>query len=306
MSDRTGYASVYWAIVFSGMLIVAAAILEVPNPKVFFVDIPPPGTVFRDCPDCPEMVVIPPGTVVVGDDEAAEPEERPAVHVTIGYSFAMSRFEVTLDQWNQCADDGLCPPRGRTVFFGNWFSPEGLKEVPPPFPIPGDLAAGDVYLPFASAYIRWLSRKTGQKYRLPSEAEWVHAARGGTTTRYWWGDAFEPDKEVWKGFEQKWDMPKDWPIESSPAPVGLGNPNPFGLYDMLGNLDELVVDCYHKTLKGLPLDGSPWISDCRHDFFGTNVTRGGTFKGEPDDLVILRRGLIGFGHTGLRLVRDLP
>ena len=94
-------------------------------------------------------------------------------------------------------------------------------------------------------YVAWLAETTRKAYRLPSEAEWEYAARGGTQTRYWWGDQFQPGMVNCKGCS-------DIPVNDQPVKVGSLKPNPFGLFDMGGGVDQWVEDCWHKTYQGAP------------------------------------------------------
>lgn len=119
----------------------------------------------------------------------------------------------------------------------------------------------------ASAYAAWLSRETGKRYRLPSEAEWEYAARAGTTSAYWWGHGAATGRAVCFDCGSPWDR-------RSTAPVGSFPPNPFGLYDTAGNVMEWVEDCYTPHYRGAPTDGSP-----RHDGdCSRRVARGGSFS----------------------------
>ena len=129
------------------------------------------------------------------------------------------------------------------------------------------------------AYAEWLYEQTGQHYRLPSEAEWEYAARGGTTTIYWWGDEVRQDGKVRANCSEcgsQWDLKQT-------APVGSFAANPFGLQDTAGNVWEWVEDCWHDRYQGAPSDGSAWEKagggDCSQ-----RVVRGGSWGGRPGNL----------------------
>jgi formylglycine-generating enzyme required for sulfatase activity len=179
-----------------------------------------PGDTFKDCDDCPEMVVIPPGTFRMGDLQGGgRNNEKPVHKVRIDYSFAVGKFEVTQAQW-------------RAVMGNN------------PSHFAGDvLPVEKVSWDDAKAFIERLNAKTSQRYRLLSEAEWEYAARAGTETKYSWGNSFNSAKAN---------------RVISTKLVGSYAPNAFGLYDMHGNVWEWVEDCWHKNYQGAPADGSAW------------------------------------------------
>src|ERR1700678_1036840 len=127
-----------------------------------------PGEIFRDCDDCPELVVVPAADFVMGSGDT--PYEKPERTISIRRPFAIGRREVTFAEWDQCADAGACKHRPDDHGWGR-----GSRPVI-------NVSWDDTKL-----FITWLSQKTGQKYRLPSEAEWEYAARAGTTTPFWWG-----------------------------------------------------------------------------------------------------------------------
>ncbi len=220
---------------------------------------PDPGTTFRDCDVCPEMVVVPAGSFVMGsptDEPGRYDDEGPAHEVTIAEPFAIGVREVTFEEWDACVAAGGCEGYdagdegrgrgGRPVLNANWDN--------------------------ARAYVFWLTAVTGHAYRLPSEAEWEYAARGGTSTRYSWGD--EPSAAHANG-----EQDHGWPDDGHryTAPTGSFAANPFGLFDAHGNVWEWTADCWNESYEGAPDDGSAWLDG---DCVG-RVTRGGAYNGGP-------------------------
>jgi len=226
--------------------------------------VPSPGTVFRDCSNCPEMVVLPRGSFTMGspsNEEGRDSDEGPQHRVTIGYDLAVGKYEVTFDEWNACVADGGC--RGYRPSDKGWG--RGRRPVI------------KVSWDDAKAYVGWLSRKTGQRYRLLSEAEWEYAARAGTTTAYWWGRIASHDyanygkDQCCGGLAQGRDR---WEYT---APVGRFRANGFGLHDMLGNVWEWTEDCWNGNYNGAPVDGGIWTSgQCEE-----RVLRGGSWDNNP-------------------------
>ncbi len=206
-----------------------------------------PGEVFRDCPRCPELAVLPAGSFIMGSQSRFK-REMPAHRVTLARSFALGRFEVTFDEWKACSDDGACKADPDDHKWGR-----GRRPVI------------NVTFDQIKAYLAWLSSKTGRTYRLPSEAEWEYAARGGTKTKYWWGD------QVGKGKANCRDCgPK---TSRRTYPTGTFEPNPFGLYDVHGNVWEWVEDCWNPDYTNAPADGSARLDgDC-----ALRVTRSGSW-----------------------------
>ena len=130
----------------------------------------------------------------------------------------------------------------------------------------------------AQQYVAWLSRVTGQPYRLLTEAEWEYAGRAGTTTAYSWGDEIGKGNADCDGCGSAWD-------KHEPSPVGSFKPNAFGLYDMSGDVFQWVQDCYHKDFGGAPADGSAWTGgECN-----SRVVRGGSWFDNPQDIRIACR-----------------
>ena len=191
-----------------------------------------PGTIFKDCDTCPEMVVLPKGSFIMGS-ASGNIHEKPIQKITIDRALAAGRYEITFDEWDSCRKELGCSSQ---VFDRDW----GRGRRP----------LMNVLYADAQEYISWLSRKTGQSYRLPSEAEWEFAARAGTTSEYWWGNSMKPGKANCRKCGTPWSG-----IQT--APVGSFKPNPWGLYDVHGNVLEYVVDCWTKSHKDLPLDGAP-------------------------------------------------
>jgi formylglycine-generating enzyme required for sulfatase activity len=154
----------------------------------------------------------------------------------------------------------------------------------------------------AKAYVAWLSEKTGKVYRLLSEAEREYVTRAGTTTPFWWGSSISSDQANYVGDFSYDGGPKgEW--RNRTVPVDSFEQNPWGLYQVHGNVWEWTEDCYHGDYKGAPADGSPW-GDCDY-----RVLRGGSWDIAPQDLrAAARFGLppyIRSGSTGFRVGRTL-
>jgi len=281
---------------------------------------PSAGSRFRDCPDCPEMVVVPSGTFTMGSpssERGRTSDEGPQRQVRIGAPFAVGVHPVTVGEYgafaratggrggpvtmtvgknnmatvmvrrdgsgNDCFDvagrTGPNPPRV------NWHSPGFSQSSTNPVVC---VSWND-----AQAYVKWLSEKTGHRYRLLSEAEWEYAARAGTTTRYWWGDGIDRSKANYGGGER------------GTVPVGRYAANPFGLHDVHGNVWEWVEDCWNGSYSGAPSDGSAWLSgDCDR-----RVLRGGSWDNDPEWLRAAYRNRNGTGgrgnYVGIRVARTL-
>lgn len=184
-----------------------------------------PGNTYRDCDVCPQMVVVPAGRFNMGSN-AGNREEKPPHAVVIPRPFAIGTHEVSVDDWDACLREAGCRQ-----------SPEhGLQ---------GKTPMANVSWDDAQAYVTWLSNKTGRKYRLPTEAEWEYAARAGSKTRYWWGDTHG------SGRANCTDCGVQWSGRSA-APIGSFEPNPYGLYDVHGNVWEWTADCWNPSYSGAP------------------------------------------------------
>ncbi|MGV7216100.1 SUMF1/EgtB/PvdO family nonheme iron enzyme [Bradyrhizobium sp. UFLA05-112] len=191
----------------------------------------------------PEMIAIRAGSFAMGSNE--DPTERPIHQVAIK-PFAIGKYPVTVREWNECAAAKACG-----------FTATGKD----------DAAVTNVSWTDAQQYAGWLAQATKKPYRLPSEAEWEYAARGGTQTKYWWGDKPQSGMAACKDCG---DVSADQPVK-----VGSFKPNPFGLYDMGGGVDQWVADCWHKNYQGAPADGSAWSGDCT-----SHVLRSGSWKND--------------------------
>jgi formylglycine-generating enzyme required for sulfatase activity/class 3 adenylate cyclase len=192
----------------------------------------------------PEMVAVRGGSYAMGSND--DPSERPVHQVTVK-PFAIGKYPVTVQEWNECAAAKACG-----------FVAGGRDDEP----------VTNVSWTDAQQYVAWLSQATRKTYRLPSEAEWEYAARGGTQTRYWWGEKPLPGMAACKDCG---DLGAEQPVK-----VGNFKPNPFGLYDMGGGVDQWVEDCWHKNYQGAPTDGSAWIGgDCT-----AHVLRSGSWKND--------------------------
>ena len=197
-----------------------------------------PGKIFRDRlksgGEGPEMVVIPAGKFRMGDIQGKHgKDELPAHEVHIERPFAISRYEITFDEY-----DAFAKTTDRELP-----DDEGFGRGPQP--------VIRVSWNDALAYAEWLSQQTGKRYRLPTEAEWEYAARARTETVYWWGNEVKQGSANCIGCGSRW-------AGKQPAPVGSFKPNPFGLYDTAGNVSEWVQDCRHANYQGAPVDGSAW------------------------------------------------
>ena len=223
------------------------------------------------------MVVVAAGSFEMGSTFEFE---NPVHRVTIAKPFAIGRHEVTFNEWDRCVDAGGCKHRPDDRDWGR-----------------GDRPVINVSWSDAKAYLAWLSQKTGQSYRLPSEAEWEYAARAGTTTAFWWGS------ELGSGQANC----RDCRAGGSPktTPVGSFKPSPFGLHDTAGNAAEWVEDCWNDNYRGAPSNGSAWTAgQCR-----LRVLRGGAFDSQARYLRSSSRFRydfdVRFFANGFRVLREL-
>jgi formylglycine-generating enzyme required for sulfatase activity len=312
---------------------------------------------FRDCPDCPEMVVVPPGQFLMGSsdedtkrDFAAIPKaagfralfftdrgiakwylpyEHPQHQVSIPLPFTMSRYPITRDEFAAFVrethyETEPCWLRGHP---GRQPPPQSSAWMHPGFDQSDRDPVVCVGWKDAQAYIRWLNQRvthdgtdgSAGPYRLPSEAEWEYAARAGTQSARWWGDDIGYDHALCDGCntppcpEPKMvngrivypcaNMPVAKPIRHT-LPVGSFPANPFGLYDILGNVAVITEDCWHDSYMGAPTDGSAWKDgSCRY-----RSGRGGSWLAAAWAVRSTTRTHAGIDETsndsGFRIVRS--
>jgi len=231
-----------------------------------------PGSIIKDCPECPEMVVIPAGNFVMGSDAKADEKPQHSVRVS---SFLMGKTEITQEQW--------------TRFMGS--NPSRFYDCGPNCPVE-NVSWNDI-----EEFIRELNKKTSRKYRLPTEAEWEYAARAGTATDWSFGDdATKLGNYAWYSANSRGNTHE----------VAQKLRNSFGLFDMHGNVWEWTQDYYKKTYDGSPSDSSPWNLDSTGK---GRVLRGGSWDDYPGYLRSAYRYFYApsarSGYVGFRVTRNL-
>ena len=236
------------------------------------------GQVFQDCADCPVVVRIPGGSFTMGQakgDASAAPQ-----HTVTVRAFAIGQYPVTVGEWKACVVDGGCS-----------FTPR-MTNADYRTPV------HNVSWDDAQQYTLWLSRSTGEKYRLPTEAEWEYAARAHTSTRYWWGDTMGTMLANCSDCGGRQDA-------RTPLPVGSFKPNPFGVHDMHGGVAQWVADCWFPNYQGAPTDASARDQkNCQK-----RVLRGGSFRTDRETITASARGnydsSVRYIAHGFRVARDL-
>ncbi|SDI16525.1 Formylglycine-generating enzyme, required for sulfatase activity, contains SUMF1/FGE domain [Pseudomonas flavescens] len=214
-----------------------------------------PASVFKDCQDCPEMVMLPAGSFVMGtpDDELGrQPDEGPQHSVTFAKPFAISRYPVTAGEL-----DAYLKASGVTLKSGDERPGRWCEAGKPSYEQGPRQPAVCIDYDEVRAYTQWLSKKTGKSYRMLSEAEREYGARAGSTGPFPF--PFDAEGEYQISKHANTYGPKDGHAYSSP--VGSYPANAFGVYDMHGNVYEWVADCWHEHYNGAPQDGSAWIDD---------------------------------------------
>jgi formylglycine-generating enzyme required for sulfatase activity len=241
------------------------------------------------CPQCPEMVVAPAGTFTMGSPatEKGRGTGEAQIPVTIARPFAVGKFAVTFSQWDACVADAGCTYRPNDQGWGR-----------------GNRPVINVNWADANTYAKWLSRNTGKAYRLLSEAEREYVTRAGTTTPYWWGSSITPKQANYNGNQTYGGGPKG-EFRKRTVPVDTFEPNPWGLFNVHGNVYEWTADCWNDSNQGNPADGSARTTgDCVR-----RVVRGSSWGIVP---LYLRAAFRAWGpansrsnDVGLRLARTL-
>ena len=266
-----------------------------------------------------EMVSIPGGTFPMGDlSGEGDDDERPVHSVTL-LAFRLGRYEVTVDQFLRFVDaSGYRTDAERNAGGAEgcsirdsdeWVWAPGSSWHNPGYDIAYDQPVVCVSWNDARAFIDWLNDKTGGNYRLPSEAEWEYAARAGSTTKYHFGNdesqlcRYANHADSSTSFDRRNESCSDG-VGERVAAVGQYDPNAYSLYDMHGNVEEWVRDCWNDSYEGAPDDGSTWMrGDCSQ-----RVVRGGSWSYSPWLLRSAARSWYGrssrFTDIGFRLAQD--
>ncbi|GLQ46397.1 hypothetical protein GCM10007862_14480 [Dyella lipolytica] len=291
-----------------------------------------PGQVFTDrfvdmTGQSPTMLVIPTGNFMMGapDGEPGRSDAQlPQHQVSLDKGFALSQADITVGQFREFVRASGYKPDSVTIGGASVYDERtGVMRDDSSVTWEDDYAGRSAAdnLPVvniswndAHAYVQWLSQRTGKKYRLPSESEFEYALRGGTTTRYWWGKSTPSSKvENLTGSLDRSPSGRRWSHAFQgygdgywgPAPVMTFAPNPFGLYDIDGNVSEWMSDCWHDNYIRAPVDGSAWVNPgC-----STRVVRGGSWGSSPEQVnSAYRQGAdasVRSGRVGFRILREL-
>jgi formylglycine-generating enzyme required for sulfatase activity len=292
------------------------------------------GATFKDCDDCPELIIVPAGQFTMGSPDA-EPGrldiEGPQRPVQIKSNFAVGRYAITRDQFEtfvkatgRLYDDGCY-----TESAGKWLLRPDLSFRAPGFPQDGRHPVVCVTWDDANAYTKWVSAKTGKTYRLLTEAEREYVTRAGTSSAYWWGGSVRPDLAHYDKVPQRPAVEQNGAnkaklasdastvskVSASPTdtsgpikgtvPVHLFQPNPWGLFQVHGNVAEWVADCWNRSYMGAPLDSATVTTgDCER-----HVLRGGGWSYWASDIRSAYRESAHkenrYVHVGFRVARDL-
>ena len=273
------------------------------------------GETFRDCDGCPELVVVRSGSFMMGSpssESGRDDDEGPEHRVTIGRPFAVGVKEVTRGEYGRfvSATGHASGDSCITYEGGEWEERSGRSWRNPGFGQEDSHPVVCVNWNDAKAYVDWLSRETGEAYRLLSESEWEYVARGGTETARYWGESERGQCRYANGADEAsgnlgWGKASCNDGRARTSPVGSYEANGFGLRDVLGNVWEWVEDCWNGSYAGAPSDGSAWKSgDCSR-----RVLRGGSWVDVPRSLRSANRNRYSTGsrgsYSGFRIARTL-
>ena len=285
---------------------------------------PKPGKAFKDCPDCPELVIIPAGSFVMGSNAAEQAlakagglkdkqisRESPQRRVSVP-NFAAGRYAVTKGEFAafvRAKGYQTEAERGDGCF--GWTGSKVERDPKFNWRNAGFSQADDhpvvcVSWNDAQAYIGWINQSSGKTYRLLSEAEREYAARAGSTSAFWWGDSISADQANYNGTATSYNGSPQGTYRKATVPASSFRPNPFGLYNVHGNVLEWVEDCIHDNYNGAPTDGSAWTTNCTNN---GRVLRGGSWYLYPAYLRSANRLRnspdVRYYGTGFRLARTL-
>jgi ankyrin repeat protein/formylglycine-generating enzyme required for sulfatase activity len=273
------------------------------------------GKVFKDCPDCPEMINISQGVFIMGSpaSETGRFKNEGATHLEyIEQPFSLGKTAITRGQFaafvnatnydagNKCwVFEGVKPQERDGA---NWRNPGYSQDDSHP--------VSCINWNDAKAYADWLSIKTGKHYRLPSDAEWEYAARAGTTTSRYWGDSPDQACNYANVADQTlksqiagitWDVHSCNDGYAYTSPVAIFKPNAFGFYDMQGNVNQWTADNYDAENNRIP-DDSPNMQQ--------HMLRGGSWLGRPQTIRLGYRSKVPSAYRmntfGFRVARELP
>jgi formylglycine-generating enzyme required for sulfatase activity len=242
------------------------------------------GKSFRDCDQCPEMVLIP-----RGKPELRSAQDNPYIEwmnqAEIPYVLAVGKFEVTFDEWDACVAEKACASNPHKAVFA---TREGRQPVT-------QINRNDV-----DSYLEWLSNKTGHQYRLLSHTEFIYAGRAGRMSAFPWGDNLGSNLANCANCGSQWDA-------KGTAPVGSFPPNDWGLYDVIGNVSEMTADCYHEAtaaaMRGAPKKGGAYYFNCS---IGNSVELLGGDYYAKGGFNVGQMGEADFGErVGFRLARRI-
>ena len=282
------------------------------------VQFPLPGATFRDCDACPEMVVIPVGSFQMGAPWTEGGDDETPIHtVRIAQPVAIGKYEVTRREFRtfvtetKYTDANECKSWVKVGWKRHGWEDSSFKSWRNPgFPQTEQDPVVCVSWVDAKAYVQWLSQRAKNHYRLLSEAEWEFAARGSTSTIFFFGTEKRDLCHYGNGLDLsstfKWHNKScSDGYGAQTAPVGSFLPNGFGLHDTIGNVWEWVEDCWHATYAGAPANGSAWLEDdCDN-----HVIRGGSWLNDPRFLRSAHRSSMFYKYrrsdTGFRVARVL-